>query len=218
MDNQERDRLEQELLQEISEDPVEEVEEETEEAGEGTDALFDWVGAVVTAVLAVVLTFTFFVQVISVDGPSMQPTLYGGDRLLVLNSNFCDVAAGDVVIVEHFNAMLNDRIVKRVIATGGQTVDIDFVNGIVYVDGVALEEDYINEPTYTEEGLRFPVTLGENEVFILGDNRNKSTDSRSSMLGPVDRQYIVGKALFLLVPGPTAATEKIDWSRIGVLR
>ena len=177
--------------------------------------LFDWVSAVVTAVLTVVLVFTFLAQLISVEGPSMQPTLYQGDRLIVLNRAFCDFAAGDVVIVQQYNAPLSDRIVKRVIATEGQTVDIDFDAGVVYVDGTALEEPYIKENTYTPEGITFPLTLGENEVFLMGDNRNPSTDSRSSRLGPVDERYIVGKAVFLLVPGGDPETGEVDWGRIG---
>ena len=215
MEHREKEKLDYE---EIDTMPKEEQPEETEKASEAASSLFDWVSAAVTAVLAVVLVFTFFVQMISVEGPSMQPTLYEGDRLIVLNNTFCNLKAGDVVIAEHYNAQLSDRIVKRIIATGGQTVDIDFVNGIVYVDGIALEEDYIKDRTYMEEGLQFPLTLAENEVFLMGDNRNHSTDSRSITLGPVDEQYIVGKAVFLLVPGTTVDIDEVEWDRIGVIK
>jgi len=124
----------------------------------------------------------------------------------------------DVVIVDAYNAELDDTIVKRIIAVGGQTVDIDFFTGTVYVDGTALDEPYTKEPTYTAEGIQFPVTLKENEVFVMGDNRNHSTDSRSYRLGPVDEQYIQGKAVFLLFPGKTPYTEKLDFSRIGLIK
>ena len=160
-----------------------------QEPGPENNPLFDWVSAVVSAVLTVVLLFTFVVQLISVDGSSMQSTLFHGDRLVVLNRPLCTFQAGDVVIVQDYNAPLNERIVKRIIATGGQTVDIDFLSGTVYVDGEPLDEPYIKEPTYTSEGTAFPLTLGENEVFLMGDNRNHSTDSRSTDLG--DRKSVV---------------------------
>ena len=205
----------------------EEISPEQDRQNDGEDQVspvFDWVSAIVTAVMAVVLIFTFFVQLISVEGASMQPTLYDGDRLLVLNRMFCDFEAGDVVIVQQYNAALNERIVKRIIATGGQTVDIDFDTGVVYVDGEALDEPYVGEPTYTPEGVEFPLTLGENEVFVMGDNRNHSTDSRSSMLGPLDERYILGEAVLLLFPGRTASylgekdgTGPRDYSRIGLI-
>ena len=206
--------------------PAEAAEEapKTEKQEDQVSPVFDWVSAIVTAVMAVVLVFTFFVQLISVDGASMQPTLYHGDRLLVLNRTFCDFEAGDVVIVQQYNAPLDERIVKRIIATGGQTVDIDFDAGVLYVDGQALEEPYTGEPTYTPEGVEFPLTLGEDEVFVMGDNRNHSTDSRSSMLGPLDERYILGKAFLLVFPGRTASylgekdgTGPRDFSRIGLI-
>ena len=106
---------------------------------------------------------------------------------------------------------------KRIIATEGQTVDIDFDAGVVYVDGAALEEDYIRQPTYLEEGLEFPCTVPEGCVFVMGDNRNDSDDSRDPDLGPVDTREILGQAVFLLYPGMTAGTWERDLSRIGPL-
>ena len=197
--------------------------EQTEEQEE-TSSLFEWTRALVGAVLGVVLFFVFVAQVITVQGPSMQNTLYAGDKVLVLKSALCDIETGDVVMVHQYNAQLNETIIKRVIATGGQTVDIDFDTGTVYVDGVALEEDYIAERTYSAEGLEFPVTLGEGEIFVMGDNRNHSTDSRSTMLGVIDERYVVGKAIFLLFPGKTAqylgelpGSGPRDFSRIGTI-
>ena len=197
--------------------------EQTEEQEE-TSSLFEWTRALVGAVLGVVLFFVFVAQVITVQGPSMQNTLYAGDKVLVLKSALCGVEAGDVVMIHQYNAQLNETIIKRVIATGGQTVDIDFDTGTVYVDGVALEEDYIAERTYSAEGLEFPVTLEEGEIFVMGDNRNHSTDSRSTMLGVIDERYVVGKAVFLLFPGKTAqylgelpGSGKRDFGRIGVI-
>lgn len=184
---------------------------------EGT--LYCWAQALVTAVVGVVLLFTFGVRLISVNGPSMQDTLYTGDELLILNAAFCDFKAGDVVVINDYNAEepLNETLVKRIVAVGGQTVDVDVASGTVYVDGLELDEPYIKEPTYTAAGTQFPLTLAEDEVFVMGDNRNHSSDSRDSRLGPVKEGYLQGKVLLLLVPGRTPDTNKTDWGRIGAL-
>ena len=181
------------------------------------DTVYDWARSLIAAVVGVVLLFTFLVRLIGVSGPSMQNTLYTGDRILVLNSLLCDFQPGDVGVVNAYNAPLDETLVKRIIAVGGQTVDIDFITGTVYVDGEALDEPYIKEPTYTADGVSFPLTLEEDEVFIMGDNRNHSTDSRSIQLGPVKEGYIQGKAVFLLFPGVTPDTGTREWSRIGLI-
>ena len=180
---------------------------------------YEWVQALVSSVLLVVLVFTFVIRLIGVDGSSMEPTLKHGDRLLVLNSLwYDDYQYGDIVVLRK-DSFMEDPIVKRVIATGGQTVDIDFDEGIVYVDDVALEEDYINDYTYLEEGTEFPLTVPKGSVFVLGDNRNHSSDSRDSRLGTVDTRYVIGKAVFLAFPGTGehAYAEKRTFGRIGVM-
>lgn len=192
-----------------------------EEKRETLDAsLYGWTQAVVTAVVSVVLLFTFGVRLINVNGPSMQDTLYTGDELLILNAAYCDFKPGDIVVINDYNAepQLNETLVKRIVAVGGQTVDIDFNAGAVSVDGQVLDEPYIKEPTWTPEGVEFPLTLAEDEVFVMGDNRNHSSDSRDSRLGPVKVGYLQGKALLLLIPGRTPDTNKADWSRFGLLR
>ena len=181
---------------------------------EGRD-LYEWVQALVCSVLAVVLLFTFVVRLIGVDGHSMVPTLQDGDRLLVLNSLWDDdYQYGDIVVLRK-DTFMEEPIVKRVIATEGQTVDIDFAAGNVYVDGELLEEDYINEPTYVEEGTEFPLTVPEGSIVVMGDNRNHSSDSRSSDLGTVDTRYVIGRAVFLLFPGADEDTANRDFGRIG---
>ena len=128
-----------------------ETQEVSPEKEEGRD-LYEWAQALVCSVLAVVLLFTFVIRLIGVDGHSMVPTLQDGDRLLVLNAMLDnDYEYGDIVVLRK-DTFLEEPIVKRVIATEGQTVDIDFVSGAVYVDGELLEEDYINEPTYAGGG------------------------------------------------------------------
>ena len=193
-----------------------ETQEASPEKEEGRD-LYEWAQALVCSVLAVVLLFTFVIRLIGVDGHSMVPTLQDGDRLLVLNAMLdSDYQYGDIVVLRK-DTFLEEPIVKRVIATEGQTVDIDFAAGAVYVDGQLLEEDYIRQPTYLEEGLEFPVTVPEGCVFVMGDNRNDSDDSRDPELGPVDTRQILGRAVFLLFPGVTADTDKRDFGRIGPL-
>ena len=180
--------------------------------------LYETVKALVGVVVAVTLVFTFALRVFNVSGGSMRHTLQNGDKLLVVNRPLCgDIGQGDIVILAKKSFRDGEPIVKRVIAAGGQTVDIDFSEGVVYVDGQALSEPYTREPTYQEEGLEFPVTLGENEVFVMGDNRNDSSDSRHSDIGCVDLRNIMGKAVALLIPGETAETELREWSRIGFL-
>ena len=114
--------------------------------------------------------------------------------------------------------LIHNHQVKRVIATAGQTVDIDFNLGQVYVDGELLDEDYINDYTYREEGTVFPLTVPEGEVFLMGDNRNHSNDSRDSSLGTVDTRLLIGKAVFLAFPGRDYLTEQREFGRIGLLQ
>lgn len=180
--------------------------------------LYEWIQSLVGSVLAVVAVFTFGIRMLGVDGHSMLNTLQHGDRLMVVNPIFYhDYKYGDIVILRKTGVFDNEPIVKRVIATGGQTVDIDFSEGVVYVDGEALEEDYIREPTYTAEGTEFPLTVPEGSIFVMGDNRNGSSDSRDYRLGTVDTRYVIGKAAFLLFPGLDYDTEKRNFSRIGVI-
>ena len=179
--------------------------------------VYEWVQALVCSVLAVVVLFTFVIRMIGVDGHSMVPTLQDKDRLLVLNSMlYDDYQYGDIVVLRK-PTFLAKPIVKRVIATEGQTVDIDFSTGSVYVDGALLTEDYINELTFTEEGTAFPLTVPEGSIFVMGDNRNHSSDSRDSRLGTVDTRYVIGKAVFLAFPGPDERTGERSLGRIGVI-
>lgn len=193
------------------------MQEQEKQTAKGRD-LYEWAQSLVGSVLVVVAIFTFVIRMMGVDGHSMLNTLQHGDRLLVVNSMlYHDYKYGDIVILRKNGVFDDDPIVKRVIAVEGQTVDIDFAEGIVYVDGEALEEDYIREPTYTAEGTEFPLTVPEGSIFVMGDNRNGSSDSRDYRLGTVDTRYVIGKAAFLIFPGPDYETEKRDFKRIGVI-
>lgn len=191
-----------------------EQEEQEEQEDSGRD-LYEWTQALVCSVLAVVLLFTFVIRLIGVDGHSMVPTLQDGDRLLVLNSLlYDDYQYGDIVVLRK-DSFMEEPIVKRVIATEGQTVDIDFETGSVWVDGQLLDEPYINELTFLEEGTEFPLTVPDGCIFVMGDNRNHSSDSRDSRLGTVDTRYVIGKAVVLAFPGPDETTGEREFSRIG---
>ena len=165
---------------------------------------YDFIGVICSAVAVIMILFTFVFRFVGVVGPSMQPTLYEGDWLLVsaIKSHY---SYGDIIISTQPN-IFNEPIVKRVIATGGQTVSIDFTTGNVFVDGVLLEEDYIAGNTTDREDFSKPVTVPEGKLFVMGDNREHSTDSRSNAIGFVDERYIVGKAMVRVFP-----TDKITF-------
>lgn len=189
--------------------------EKENQMGRGT---YEWVRALVRAVLAVVILFTFVGRLTRVDGESMRETLQDGDLLAVLNAPLCGpYEAGDLVILCKDGFHDGEPIVKRVIATEGQTVDVDFAAGTVFVDGVLLEEPYVREPTWTAEGMEFPLTVPEGCLFVMGDNRNDSDDSRNPELGPVDSRLVIGRAALLVLPGETAESGQREWSRIGFL-
>lgn len=168
----------------------------------------------------VTIFFVFCVRTVRVVGTSMFPTLENADQVALLsNALYRNVSQGDIVVAVK-SEFSDEPIVKRVIATEGQTVDIDFQAGIVYVDGQPLQENYTFEPTYREfyeEGVTFPLTVDEGHVFLMGDNRNNSYDSRYYLIGQVDERCILGKVLMILFPGesPKYDTER-DFGRIGV--
>ena len=160
--------------------------------------IYEWIRSIITALIIVVILFVFFVRIVDVVGPSMNPTLYDGDKLVVSNL-FYTPKNGDIVIFRK-ETYKPEALVKRVIATEGQTVDINFDKGIVYVDGVALEEPYIAEPTYNRLDFTGEMTVPEGCIFVMGDNRNDSSDSRRATIGMVDERMVVGKVLFVAFP------------------
>ena len=143
---------------------------------------FEWMEALVTALIAVVFIFTFLFRVVSVSGQSMEPNLQSGDRVVV-SSYFYNPQPGDIVVITR-TVGLDQPIIKRVIATEGQEVDIDFDKGVVLVDGEVLDESaYIENGITTQRSdFEFPMTVPEGYVFVLGDNRPRSADSRSRRL------------------------------------
>ena len=187
-------------------DPAQEPEEEQEEGVKLSDSdamkvdMYFWLQALVMALVGLILVFTFVGRIIGVDGESMMPTLHNKDMLLLQSIGY-EPGQGDVVVLSKNTFRDGAPIVKRIIAVGGQTVDIDYDTNTVYVDGVALDEPYILEPMgELPEEYATHVEVPEGCVFVMGDNRNNSTDGRSPNIGVVDERCILGRALFVLLP------------------
>ena len=175
--------------------------------------LQDWVFLLGIGFLILLLCF----KIVTVSGTSMKNTLLDGDYLLLISSSFYhNPQYGDIIVASKDAYENGMPIVKRVIATGGQTVDIDFEAGIVYVDGKALDEPYVSS-RMIHEGIDFPLVVDEGCLFVMGDNRVISEDSRSPKIGQIDRREVLGKAVFLFVPGTDKGRTERDFSRLGVL-
>lgn len=161
--------------------------------------MLEWYDALVFAVAVLVLVFAFCARIVVVSGHSMDSTLAEGDRLLV-QSTFYKPHHGDVVVVDGYTNY-GKPLVKRVIAVGGDVVNIDPGQGIVYVNGKALDEPYLKDGATLGTGdTEFPITVPEGTLFLMGDNRQHSTDSRYSSIGCVDERDILGKVLVRLFP------------------
>ena len=166
---------------------------------QGLKSTYEWVQSLMAALIVCVLVFSFTVKVIDVVGTSMVPTLQNGDKMIV-SSLFYEPKQGDVVVFKKDQYDPNKALVKRVIATEGQEINIDFDLGIVYVDGEEIHEDYIADLTYNKLNFIGPKTVPENCVFVMGDNRNMSTDSRKTEIGMVDKRLIIGRAYAVIFP------------------
>ncbi len=159
---------------------------------------YDLIDSVKGAVIVVFLIFAFVFKAVGVDGDSMFPTLRDKDWVAVSGIT-ASVERGDIVVITQ-PWERNVPIIKRVIAVGGDTVHIDFDANSVYVNGVLLNEPYIFEPTWLSYDVEFPLTVEEGKLFVMGDNRNVSLDSRSSKIGLIDERYVLGKALVRIYP------------------
>jgi signal peptidase I len=176
--------------------------------------LYEWIQTAVSTVLIGILFFAFIGRPIGVDGLSMYPTLWHEDRVVMSNLLYTP-KDGDGIILKARN-FGETPFVKRVIAVAGQTIDIDFTTHEVTVDGKILDEPYINEPTREKLNFEGPVTIPEGFVFVMGDNRNDSTDSRDGRVGLIDTREILGRAYFVVIPGGASSEGRV-WNRIGTI-
>ena len=160
--------------------------------------IVEWYEALIFALAFLVLLFTFVVRVVAVNGSSMVPTLNSGDRLLVQSSLF-QVERGDVVVIDSY-IEYGKPLVKRVIAVGCDRVDINAETGEVFVNGQLLDEPYIAEATRQKGDMEFPLTVPEGYLFVMGDNRMHSTDSRYQDIGFIDERDILGQVLYRTYP------------------
>lgn len=160
--------------------------------------LYDALTILTSAFVLLMILFSFAFRVVGVRGASMEDTLHQGDWLITVQKE--QYVTGDIVVVTQPN-YFNEPLIKRVIATGGQTIDIDYELSAVYIDGKVIDEPYLKEQIMQTEhsNLTFPYTVSEGYLFVMGDNRNHSTDSRSPLVGPIDERYVLGRAAFRLL-------------------
>ena len=162
------------------------------------DIVYDAVATLESAVIILMLFFSLVFRPAAVIGDSMLPNFIGGDRVACIHS-FSGYERGDVIIISHATRK-DESIIKRVIAVGGDTVDIDFYKGTVSVNGRELDEPYVGTPTNLSYDMKFPITVPDGKLFVLGDNRNDSIDSRSTDIGLINENKVLGKVVFRLYP------------------
>ena len=178
---------------------VQETEEQFPPDQQARLDLYDWIQSLMVALVICVSLFIFAVRVIDVSGSSMVPTLRDGDKMIV-SDLFYKPKYGDIVVFKTDQYDPDRALVKRVIATEGQEISLDFDRGVVYINGSPIEEDYIAELTTTKLDFIGPQTVPEGCVFVMGDNRNASTDSRKKEIGMVDERMILGRAYYVVFP------------------
>lgn len=154
--------------------------------------VYEWLDSLIFAILLILLVFVFAIRIVGVNGWSMYPTLDNGDWVTVSAVNL-QVNRGDIVVITQPNDR-NEPLIKRVIAVGGDTLEIDFDTSEVIVNGQVIDEPYINHPTKREGDFKGAVIIPEGYVFVMGDNRNDSLDSRFDEIGLIDERYILGAA------------------------
>ena len=167
-------------------------------SGEFSSFCFEWIESVVQAIILVVFLMTFIFRYMNVVGDSMRETLHDGDKVIVSRWNYTP-NNGDIIAISR-GQQVNKPIIKRVIATEGQTLSIDFSTGTVIVNGEVVDESYIREPMKTRGDAEIPAVIPEGYTFVMGDNRNYSADSRYKEVGLIDNKNIIGKAVFRIFP------------------
>ena len=190
---------------------------EVKKAAKKENSLLVTLHDLVFLVAGVLLVFSLLFRVVVVSGDSMNDTLVDGDWLLLIGNVFYrEPQKGDIIVASKDSFDNGAPIIKRVIATEGDEVDIDFEAGIVYVNGEALSEPYTRTATTYFEGVTFPIVVDEGCIFVLGDNRDRSSDSRNPKIGQIDTREVLGRAVFLIMPGRDSVHPR-KFDRIGVL-
>lgn len=193
------------IMDDFNQEEKTEIEAAPQAAGEApakrdtASEVYEWLESCVFAIVVILLIFTFFFRSATVSGSSMVPTLHNGERLILRQIGYNDPQYNDIVVVDRTQHG-EPPIIKRVIGKAGDEIDINFRTGSVYRNGELLEEPYINEPTTSQHDVVFPVTVPEGCLFVMGDNRNNSADSRMSEIGMIDLRRIMGKAIFRFLP------------------
>ncbi len=183
----------------LVEEKISETENDTKSQKSISKSIVDLVSIIASSIVAIMVVFTFLFRIVGVSGPSMMNTLMDGDWLIV-SAFITEPERGDIVIVTQPNAY-HEPIVKRVIAVGGDTIDIDFDTATVSVNGKVINEPYLGSPTTNDEyAWQYPLTLKEGQVFVMGDNREFSSDSRSPDIGLIEENYILGQVMLRFSP------------------
>ncbi|MBE6958191.1 MAG: signal peptidase I [Ruminococcaceae bacterium] len=213
----------EQLPEEVTEPASEEVAEEKKEKEDWRKVVLTYLHDLSYLLASLILVFLLLFRVVIVEGTSMNNTLLDGDYLLLLSNTFYhEPQYGDVIVASKKSFDNGAPIVKRVIATEGQWVNINFETGIVYVGDTKdtmqpLDEPYTLTLTIREEGVIFPLQVDEGCLFVMGDNRDGSKDSRDPEIGLVDKREVLGKVIFLFVPGTNKGQYEQDFGRIGVV-
>lgn len=177
--------------------PIKEMSTVHLKKSDAVNSVFDWLSSFVYAIIIVVIALTFFVRIVDIDGRSMNPTLWDKEKVLITNT-VSTPSCGDIVIISH-GVEYKAPLVKRVIASEGQTLDINFDNNTVTVDGKKLYEPYIQGKTIREDAV-IPSVIPKGKVFVMGDNREESSDSRGTRIGLIDVKDIIGKVRCVVFP------------------
>ena len=231
MNNRDYEAWEERMEEELREqNPQNQTAEEPDEKEPWQVTILSYMHDLVYLLSIVILLMMLCFRIVTVSGTSMNKTLYDGDSLLLLaNTFYKNPQYGDIVVASKDTYDEGKAIIKRVIATEGQWVDIDFERGVVRIsdDGMQtwheLDEPYVNTPTNLQEGMQFPVYVEEGCLFLMGDNRNGSLDSRSPDIGLVDKREVLGKVLLRVFPGTNGTDalgqpkEERDFGRVGVV-
>lgn len=198
--SEEKDVLNNELVTDIKEEvKTDSKKSKTDSKNNKYLSVFDFVSIVMTSFIIIAIIFTFAFRLVGVVGSSMTDTLHEDDWLITVQKEHYE--RGDIVVITQPN-YFNEPLIKRVIATEGETVTIDYDTATVYVDGVPLNEPYTKDDFMLRisDEVSYPYTVPEGHIFCMGDNRNGSTDSRSNLIGPLDERYVLGKAVVRLLP------------------